>query len=135
MAARGLCDFAHHIALARSPRAVADGVIGGRGGPQAEAIVMLAGEDDAAHATIGKGADNGVGIEGGGIEDVGILIAVAPFLVGERVDGEVEEGGEFERVPRELTGAGHGAIGGRGSRSGLRDGGGSGCEEQATGDH
>src|ERR1035441_4700185 len=37
--------IAHHVAFRSPPGAVADGMIGGPGGPQTEAVVMLAGED------------------------------------------------------------------------------------------
>ena len=67
---------------------------------------MLAGEDHAAHSGIGQRADHGVGIELFGVEQVRVFVAVAPFLVGERVDGEVEEAGEFQFVPRQLRALG-----------------------------
>ena len=90
------------------------GVVGGLGGPQAEAVVMLAGEDDAAHAGIRQRAHDGVGIELFGVEQVGVFVAVTPFLIGERVHREVEEGGEFQFVPGQLARAGDGSVGRRG---------------------
>ena len=36
-----------------------------------------------------ESAHNGIGIEGRGIEEIRIFIAVAPFLIREGVDGEV----------------------------------------------
>ena len=44
-------------------------------------------------------AHNRVGVELGRVEKVGRLIAVAPFLIRERVHGEVQEAGELERMP------------------------------------
>ena len=75
---------------------------------------MLAGEDHAAHSGVGQRADDGVGIELFGVEQVGVFVAVAPFLVGEGVHREVEEGGEFQFMPGELPGAGDGSVRRRG---------------------
>jgi hypothetical protein len=108
---------------------------GGGGGPEAEAVMVLAGEDDAAHGGIGEGREEGISIEAGGLEEVGVFVAVTPFLVCpflvcECVDGEVEEGGGFERMPAELGGGGDGAIGTCGDRN--RGGGG---QQAASGEH
>ena len=113
-ARRGLRNIAHHIALPAAPGALKYGVVGGLGGPKAETIVVLAGEDHAAHAGIRQRAHDGIGIELFGVEDVGVFVAVAPFLIGERVDREVQEGGEFQVVPGQLPRAGNGAVRSRG---------------------
>ena len=79
-------------------------MVGGLGGPEAEAVVVLAGEDEAAHAGRFQGAGDGVGVERGGLKNVRVFVAVAPFLVGEGVDGEVEKRGELQLVPGHLAG-------------------------------
>src|SRR6185312_1478012 len=48
--AAGVGELAHHIAMAVVPRAVFHRVLRGGGGPQAEAVVVLGGEDHAAEA-------------------------------------------------------------------------------------
>src|SRR5262249_33024937 len=80
---------------------------------------MLSGENDAAHARIGERAHNSIGIELRGIEDLRIFISVAPFLVGERIDSEMQECRTFELVPRKLARARNGPEG-IGRRYGFR---------------
>ena len=109
--AAGVGDLPHHVALAVLPRAVLHRVLGVLARPEAEAVVVLAGEDQPAHAGLLGRADDLVGVEVGGIEDFLRLVAVAPFLVGEGVDGEVQEAVDLQVVPAELPRAGHGAIG------------------------
>ena len=55
-----------------------------------------------------------------GLKTAGRLVAVAPFLVGERVHGEVQEAVELHRVPPKLAHGGQGRI--RRRRGGSRDG-------------
>ena len=64
---------------------------------------MLTGKDDAMHAGRRQHAHNRVGVKPGGIEDLGIFVAVSPFFVGECIDREMQEGGGFEIMPAELT--------------------------------
>ena len=52
----------------------------------------------------GQRLDDRVGIESRGVEHVRILVAVAPFVVGKGVDGEMKKGGGFELVPGQLAG-------------------------------
>ncbi len=109
----GLGDLFHHVALAVLPGAVLDRVLGIFAGPEAEAVVMLAGEHDAPQPGSLDRADDLVGVEIGGVEDLLRLIAVAPFAIGERIDREVEEGVAFYLMPGELPGGWNRAKGGR----------------------
>src|SRR2546422_868474 len=67
--------------------------------PEAEAVVVLAGEDQSSHPAVTRGADNLVGVEVRGVEDRRQLVAVAPLTIRERVDGEMEKAVELEVVP------------------------------------
>ncbi|UKI34927.1 MAG: hypothetical protein L6W00_17145 [Lentisphaeria bacterium] len=53
--------------------------------------MMLADQDDAGKPAVPAGADDLFGVEGGGGEDGGILIAVPPLLSGEGVESEVHD--------------------------------------------
>lgn len=105
-------------------------MFGGLRGPEAESVVMFAGEDDALHAAGFERGDDGIGIEVGGIEDGGVFVAVAPLEIGEGVDGEVEEGGGFHALPAELARGGQGTErrGRGGGEKVCAGGGGSECE-------
>ena len=115
-------DLADDVALAAAPGAVLDGVLGELRGPQAEAVVVLGGEDEALQARRLRRADDLVGVEVGRVEDRRGLVPVAPLLVGEGVHREVQEAVDLELVPAELPRARHGAVGrgglgrGRGGR-------------------
>ena len=74
---------------------------------------MLAGEHHAPQPGLLDRADDLVGVEIGGVEDLFRLIAVAPFTIGERIDREVEEGVSLQLVPGQLPGGRNRAIGGR----------------------
>jgi len=50
-------------------------------------------------------------VERGGIEQAGVLVAVAPFTVGEGVDAEVEEQRQFLALPAQLRRRGNRAGG------------------------
>src|ERR1019366_1801514 len=85
MARRGLRDIAHHIALPLAPRALRYRVVGGPRRPQAEAVVMLAGQNHAAHSGVRQRGNDCVGIELPGVEQIWVFVAVTPFLIRERV--------------------------------------------------
>ena len=87
--------------------------------------MVLAGENDFFHARRRERADNLLGVEVRGIEDLFRLITVAPFLVREGVHGEVQEGRDLQLLPLELPRAGNRAVGG-----GRRGGAGQGDDEQ-----
>lgn len=123
IAGGGSGEFANNVALAVLIRAETDGMIGGFRGPKTEAIVMLASEDDAPAARVFEDGTNRVCVEGGGVEDGGIFVAIAPFLIGEGVDGEMQKVVEAEFAPAELALRGQdtvrrGRFGGEGERSG-----------------
>src|ERR1043165_3167596 len=80
-------------------------------GPQAEPVMMLAREDQGLHAAMLRRLDDLIGIEGGRIEDLRRLVAVAPLAVGECIDGEMQKPVELERVPGQLPGARDWGIG------------------------
>ena len=114
--AAGVGDLADHVALALFPRTVLDRMLGILAGPQAEAVVMFAGEDQPAQAARLGRADDLVGVEIGRIEDFLRFIAVAPFLVGKRIRAEMEEAINLQVVPGELPRTRHGTKGLGGGR-------------------
>src|SRR5277367_4878353 len=87
-----------------------DAVSGELRGPQAKAVVMLAGENQLLHARFPGDADDLAGVERDGVEDVLAFIAVAPFLAGKSIDREMGEADEFHFLPAKLTLTRHGAI-------------------------
>lgn len=86
-------------------------MIGRFGGPKAEAVVVLGRQDHAFAAGLLQYLCDGVGIEVRRIEDTRIFVAVAPFLIGEGVDGEVQEVTELEFAPGNLARGRHCAEG------------------------
>ena len=104
-------ELRHHVAGAVAPRGGGDGVVGRRGGPQAEAVVMLRGEDHVDGAEVAGGAHPLVGVEVAGREEVGGHGAVAPLLAREGVDPEVEEDAEAILLPLQLFRGGTEDIG------------------------
>ena len=67
--------------------------------PQAEAVVVLAGEDQPFHPALFRRAHDLVGIEVRWIEHRGRLVAVPPLAVRECVHREVDKAVELEVVP------------------------------------
>jgi len=65
--------------------------------------MMLGGKDHCPEPGGPGGARPLAGIERGGREDGGILGAVAPLAIGERVDAEVEEESQLVPLPGELS--------------------------------
>src|SRR5581483_3060417 len=80
--------------------------------PEAEAVVVFRRQDQSFHPRGFGDRYDLAGIEGGGIEDLFVLVAVAPFLVRKGVHREMEEPVEFHRVPAQLPLAWHRAVGG-----------------------
>src|SRR5216683_2874683 len=64
---------------------------------------MLACEDQTPHTRVARGFHDLIGSEVRGVEDGGRLVAVAPLLVCERIDGEVQEAVELHLVPAQLA--------------------------------
>ena len=102
--AAGVDEFAHQVALAGAPRAGRHRMRGGRAGPQAEAVVMLGGEHDAAEARVLHHLHPLPRIERRGCEQLRVLLAGAPFAVGEGVDAEMHEQRELLALPGQLRG-------------------------------
>ena len=105
--ATGLCQLAHHVALALFPGGVLHRVVGIRGRPHAEAAVVLGGEDDATHACLFADTSPLATVEVGGIEQLRVFIAEAPFLIGIRVQRVMDEGIHLHILPSQLVCRGH----------------------------
>ncbi len=85
-------------------------VIGVGAWPEAETIVVFGGEDQPLHACLGGHTGDLSGIERCRREELRRLVAIAPLFVGEGVHREVDEAGDFHRLPAELPLAGDGAV-------------------------
>src|SRR5262249_17076415 len=119
-------DLLHHVALAALPGAVPDGVFRRFRRPEAEAVVMLAGENRAAHTARLQCGDDLIGIELRRIEDPRVFVAVTPLPVGEGVDPEVQESAGLYLMPGDLASGWqrtvrHGRGDGTRSRTGRRE--------------
>src|SRR4029079_5998255 len=102
LGAAGVHELAHHVAAAAPERRALDRVLRGLRRPQAEAVVMLRGENHRAEAA-GPGRTRPLpGVELRGREDRRALRAVAPLSVGEGVDAEMEEQRQRVALPFEL---------------------------------
>ena len=110
----GIGQLAQHIALAVAPRTLAHGVRALRVGPQTEAVVMLGSEDDALESRVLGHRHPLVAVEGGGVEDVLRLRALAPLQTSEGVGSEVAEHIHLHPLPGHLRGRGHRPV--RGGR-------------------
>ncbi|GAA3147963.1 hypothetical protein GCM10010449_78350 [Streptomyces rectiviolaceus] len=64
--------------------------------------MVLDREDGELEAAVAKGPCPLVGVEARGLEDVGVLVARAPFEAGEGVDPEVQERGLLKALPGDL---------------------------------
>lgn len=93
------------------PRARADGVVGVGGGPEAEAVVVLGGEDHAREPGVPGDLDPLGGVKADRIEYGRVRVAGAPLGVGEGVGAEVEEHGHCAHLPLELGSRRDGQIG------------------------
>jgi hypothetical protein len=82
--------------------------------------MMLARQNDGLHAGCSEHLGNGIGVESSGVEKIGILVAIAPFTIGERVHAEVEKRVQLEIVPGKLARRRHRSIG-RKRREGGRE--------------
>src|ERR1041384_7841685 len=132
-----LHELPDQITPAAAPGAPRHRVRGGPGGPEAEAVVMLRGEDHRAESGRARRGRPLPGIECPGREDRRVLLSVAPLPVGEGVHAEVEEERELVALPRELRRRRHRPSSrrrGRGSpwASRRRDGAGGGGQEAAA---
>ena len=112
--AAGRGDFAHDVALPVPPGAALDGVVGQGRRPEAEPVVVLGRDDERLHPGVLDHPDPLPGVEGGRVEELGILRPLAPFAVGEGVHPEMGEGDELAGLPGRLARRGH-------DRGGLAD--------------
>src|SRR5262249_12635918 len=71
--------------------------------PQAESIVMLAGQNQSLHSCRGGSARNLVRIKISWVEDCRRLISVTPLFVGEGVEAEMNESVELHFMPAKLA--------------------------------
>lgn len=71
-------------------------------GPEAEPVVVLAGEDQGLHAGILQGFHPLLRIKSRWIEYGGIFITITPFLVGKGIGGKMDEGILLQFVPGKL---------------------------------
>ena len=106
VAAAGIRQVAHHVALAVAPGRVLDAVFGIGRGPQAEAVVVLGRQHDSLHAGSLERADPLVAVQVGRGECRGGRIAVAPLHVVEGVESVMDKGIGLELLPGNLPGIG-----------------------------
>ena len=109
-------EAAQYVALALQPLALGHGVRAGGVGPEAEAVVMFGGEDDATHAGAFGCGHPLAAVEGGGVEEVFGFCAFAPFKACEGVGAEMAEHVHLHALPPHLLGCGARAVGRRGRR-------------------
>ena len=96
-------EVADDVSAAVLPGTALDRVIGKTARPEREPVMMLRGEDQPLHPGIARHRRPLPRIERRRIEGGLRFVAVAPLLVGERVDREVDEAVELELVPGELA--------------------------------
>ena len=97
--AAGVRQFTHDIALEGR---VGDVVVGVARVPQAEAVMVLAGEDDALHARLDNRLHPLFAVESGRVESAGWSVTIAPFLVQKGVGPEVDKCIGLQALPRHL---------------------------------
>src|SRR6266545_1555238 len=100
--AAGIRNILDHVARAISPGTVFDGMLGVFARPQAESVVMLADQDQAAHTGGFGGAGDLLGVKGGRIEETWGFIARTPFPIHESVHAEVDKAVKLQLVPEQL---------------------------------
>jgi len=106
----GIGELADDVAPASPERARCDRVRRGGRRPEAEAVVMLGGEDHGPEACRLGRARPLPRVEAGRGKDRRVFLAVAPFTVGEGVDAEVQEHRQLIALPFELRGRRHRAA-------------------------
>ena len=106
----GLGEFFQDISLSVPPGTFPYGVFGNRAGPQAEAVVVLGGDDDALETGCLGRSHPLVAVQVCGVEEVFGFGAFSPFQAGEGVGAEVTEHIQFHILPGNLFGRGQGAV-------------------------
>ena len=102
----GIRYLAHNIALTVFPRTVLDAVLGVGARPQAEAVMVLAGQNQRLHAGTFDCGNPLVGIQRIWVEQRRVFGAVAPLAVREGIHAEMGKGVKFKLLPCQLARAG-----------------------------
>src|SRR5947199_347570 len=100
----GVGELPHHVPCPPAPRAARHGMLGEPAGPEAEAVVMLGGQDQGAGAAGLGRAGPLTRVQLRRVEYRRVLVAVPPLAVGERIDAEMKEEGELVALPGHLRG-------------------------------
>ena len=106
-----LPELPHDVAVTSEPGGGLDGMRCRSRRPQAEAVVVLCGENHELYPRVAERAHPLAGVEPGGVEDGRVLLPVAPFAVGKGVHSEMQEGCQAEFLPGELGVGRHHASG------------------------
>ena len=100
--AAGVGEFPDNVARSVFVRAPGHGVVPIPAGPQAEAVVVLAGEDGPAHPGVPDAPGPLVRIQPRGSEAGGRLRTVPPLPAGEGVHRKMDKGVKLHPLPRQL---------------------------------
>ena len=118
----GCRQFAHDVALAVLVGGVAHAVVGILGGPEAEAVVVLGGDDDALHAGVVERLGPLLAVEAGRVETLQRGVAISPLAVAKGVGTKVDEGIGLHLLPSHLVLGGQRRDGRRSCLGGGLDG-------------
>ncbi len=91
----GIGDFPYHVPPAVFVRTQRNAVARVSAGPQAEAVMMLTGQDQSPHARIFGRPGPLPGIQPGGIKDFRAFRSVPPFLIRKGVDRKMNKSVKF----------------------------------------
>jgi hypothetical protein len=105
------CDLCDDVTFATFVGTPGDRMFGVATRPEAEAVMVLGGQDQLLEPTRLEGGYDLVGIEIGWVEDRGIFITRSPFAVRECVDREVYETVGFQVMPCTLPRGGQWTVG------------------------
>ena len=103
-------QFGEYVALAVLPGAFAHGVFAVFAGPEAKAVMVFGGDDDAFHTGELRGTRPLPGIKFGRIEHFGVFVPMPPFLIGKGIRAEVDEHVIFQLLPLHLRIGRQGAV-------------------------
>ena len=105
--AAGVGGLAHNVAPAVPERAGRDGMVCIPARPQAEAVVMLAGENHALHSRFADRLGPLIGVKAIRTEDRGRFRSVSPLPAGKGVYREMDKSVKFELLMAQLALRGH----------------------------
>ena len=95
-----LCKVAGDVGVFAIRRAgISHMMVGGLGGPEAEAVVVLGGDDDALHAGVVERLGPLLAVEACRVECLRVGVAISPLTVVECVQSEVDEGVSLHLLP------------------------------------